>query len=141
MVFITEKEFKKLKKCRNSRQIKKYRKEESCLIKACLEYLQLAGFIAIRNNTGLIVLKEENGSRAVKMGFRGASDIIACGPDGRFVAIECKTPKGKLTDAQRDFLESVKSRGGHALIVRSTDELIKKLEVLYERNNLYSKKR
>lgn len=99
-------------------------REEAMLIRACMEYLTLRGFLVLRNNSGLIVLKEENRTRAVRMGMRGASDIIACSPEGRFVAVECKSKKGKLTEAQREFLERVRSTGGIALVVRSVDELV-----------------
>jgi hypothetical protein len=49
---------------------------------------------------------------------RGVSDLIGCTPDGRFFAIECKAP-GKADDtsqAQEDFLQAVRERGGLALV-------------------------
>lgn len=103
-------------------------KEESLLVKACIEYLMFKGYIAIRNNSGLIVLKDGNKSRAVKMGIAGASDIIACSPEGKFIAIECKSSKGKLTEKQKNFLKEVSLKGGEALVVKSIDELIDYIE-------------
>lgn len=109
------------------KQSKRKIKEESSLIKACLTYLTLRGYLAIRNNTGVILIPSKTGVRAVKMGIPGASDIIACSPEGQFIAIECKSRKGKLTKTQLAFLEKVKKLGGKALVVRSIDDLIYQL--------------
>lgn len=62
------------------------------------------------------------------MGTTGSSDIIACSPDGKFIAIECKSTKGKLTRAQQEFLKKVESLGGKALVVKNIDELISLLK-------------
>lgn len=107
-------------------------REEATLIRACMEYLTLRGFLVLRNNAGLIVLREKDRTRAVRMGMKGASDIIACSPGGRFVAIECKSRKGKLTETQREFLDKVRKTGGIALVVRSVDELIS----FFKENNI-----
>lgn len=55
--------------------------------------------------------------------MQGASDIVGCFPDGRFIAVECKSKKGRLTNSQKRFLEEVRTKGGIALVVRSVDEL------------------
>lgn len=107
--------------------IKYYKKEESALIKACMQYLSLMGYLPIRNNSGLVVIGNER-KRAIKMGTTGSSDIIACSPDGKFIAIECKSTKGKLTRAQQEFLKKVESLGGKALVVKNIDELISLLK-------------
>ena len=41
----------------------------------------------------------------------------------QFVAIEVKTPAGRVSQPQVHFLDRVKSAGGHALVVRSEDDL------------------
>jgi len=53
----------------------------------------------------------------------GASDLIGLiRPTGRFLAIEVKTRKGKLSHDQKAFLELVKKSGGVAGVARSAEE-------------------
>lgn len=102
----------------------KYKKEESSLIKTCITYLQYSGYLVIRNNSGYILLDSNNGKRAIKLGMAGSPDLIACSPEGQFIAIECKSSKGKLSPKQEEFLNKVRELGGKAIVVRSLDELI-----------------
>lgn len=44
-----------------------------------------------------------------------------------FVALEVKTPKGRATDEQKNFVNVVNAAGGKAAIVRSVSEGIKVL--------------
>lgn len=104
-------------------QTRKNSKKESALVRACIDYLSLNGYIVLRNNSGFIFLEDKNGKRAIKMGKAGASDIIACSPEGKFVAIECKV-NSKLTEKQKQFLDDVAEKGGIALVVKSLDDLI-----------------
>ena len=52
----------------------------------------------------------------------GVSDIICC-CNGKFVALEVKTPKGKPTKLQLKFLERITNTGGIASIVRNIDDV------------------
>lgn len=106
-----------------SNQKKKYKREESQLVKACIQYLTLKGYLPIRNNSGMIILNE-NKKRAIKMGTPGSPDIIACEPGGKFVAIECKSKTGRISKAQINFLNKVKQLGGKSFVIKSIDELI-----------------
>jgi hypothetical protein len=86
-----------------------------------------------RNNTGAI--KGQTG-RLVRFGLcKGSSDIIGITPItitadmigktiGVFTAIEVKTPKGKPTDEQINFIQRVKDLGGFAGVARSVDEAL-----------------
>jgi hypothetical protein len=49
-------------------------------------------------------------------GTSGVSDIVVC-LDGRFIAIECKAGKNKLSELQKMFLEKVSAAGGLALMI------------------------
>ncbi len=92
---------------------------ESVLVDAVIRYLWHAhGAFVWRNNTG--VLKDEHG-RKVRFGFNGSADVIGAAPDGRFLAVECKTEVGRLSEAQERFLQRVRERGGIALVVRPAD--------------------
>lgn len=86
-----------------------------------------------RNQTG--ALKDENG-RLVRFGLcKGSSDLIGFKPVtitpdmvGRtlavFTAIEVKTPSGKPTPEQVNFIARVKQHGGIAGIARSVDDVL-----------------
>jgi len=54
----------------------------------------------------------------------GSSDIVGIAPDGRFLAIEVKTPTGRPTKEQLRFIEAVRNAGGIAGIARSVDEAL-----------------
>lgn len=55
-------------------------------------------------------------------GTAGIPDIIAC-VDGRFVALEVKTPTGRLTELQRGTLAKIRAAGGIAEKVTSLVEV------------------
>ncbi len=58
---------------------------------------------------------------------RGVSDLIGIAPGGKFLAIEVKTEKGRLTEHQERFLEAVRRSGGIALVARSVEDVIEGL--------------
>ena len=58
---------------------------------------------------------------------KGVSDILGC-YRGRLLAIEVKTRKGKLSEHQDRFIQSVIANGGIAFVARSVDDVIKHLE-------------
>jgi len=57
----------------------------------------------------------------------GVSDFIGLYKGGRFLAIEAKATKGKVSDFQRNFLAEVERQGGIAIVAYSIDEVIKGL--------------
>jgi len=135
MIVFLKKDLTKIKKTYTKKSSpsrnKRYKKEEQQLVKVCMEYLQIKGFLVLRNNTGKIIINENGKTRAIKTGLSGSADIIACSPKGKFVAIECKSKKGKLTEKQREFLLKVSELGGISLVVRNVDELINMFGYLY----------
>lgn len=91
---------------------------ESAVLHQCLALLRLAGVLSWRNNTGAVVLGEGKGRRFFRAGLVGSADILGVLPGtGRFLAVECKRPGGRVTAAQRVFLDAVTRAGGLALIV------------------------
>jgi len=95
---------------------------ERDVLKDCLEYLNLKGVFAWRNNTGAVKVK----SRFIKFGYKGSSDIIGILPNGRFLAIECKRENGGvLSQEQKEFLQTILKNKGLALVVHSVEELQK----------------
>lgn len=57
----------------------------------------------------------------------GSSDLIGVTPDGRFLAVEVKTSKGRTTIQQTNFIDAVRNAGGVAGIARSPDEALRLL--------------
>lgn len=93
------------------------------LVNACLHWLQVQRVPCWKNNTGSF--KTESGG-FVRASFPGCSDIIGIIPGigvGRFLAIECKTGRGELTDKQKAFKLMVTTAGGLFIEARSTDDL------------------
>jgi hypothetical protein len=88
-------------------------------------YLFVKGIFHWRNNTGAY----KEGSRYIRYGAPGSSDIIGICPDGRFLAVECKRPRGgRLTEKQREFLGRVNAAGGVGIVATSVEELEKQLK-------------
>jgi hypothetical protein len=60
----------------------------------------------------------------VRFAFRGCSDIIGLVPfSGQFLAVECKTGNGELSDDQAAFRGRVMANGGIFIEARSIDDL------------------
>ncbi|MDR0474188.1 MAG: VRR-NUC domain-containing protein [Treponema sp.] len=60
----------------------------------------------------------------MRFGKVGSSDILGVLPDGRFLAVECKAPKGgRLSPEQKRFLADVRELRALALCVRGWWEL------------------
>jgi hypothetical protein len=76
------------------------------------------GLVLWRNNVGLAV---EADGRRVRYGLApGSADLIGM-LNGRFVALEVKTDRGRLTSEQREWLALVQRMGGLAAVVRSAE--------------------
>lgn len=61
----------------------------------------------------------------------GVSDILGLAPGGRFLAIEVKSEKGKVSDEQRKFIRSVQDAGGIAFVARSARQVAMELAKFY----------
>ena len=49
-------------------------------------------------------------------GTIGIPDIVGCTPKGKFFAIECKGPGGKLTPLQDKVLRDITQHGGYTFV-------------------------
>ncbi|MEK6884487.1 MAG: VRR-NUC domain-containing protein [Nanoarchaeota archaeon] len=54
---------------------------------------------------------------------KGVSDILCCFK-GRFIAIEVKSPKDKLSPEQDGFIKNVQQAGGLACVVYNFDDFL-----------------
>ena len=57
----------------------------------------------------------------------GSSDLVGWSPLGRFVAIECKVGRGRLTPEQANFLEQVRLAGGIAVESRTIEQTVREV--------------
>jgi len=96
---------------------------ENTVKNAVLEYLHAIRIFAWSNNTGAVRLHGRGGDRFMRFGKVGSADIIGCLADGRFLAVECKAPAGRLSAAQSDFLASIRDRGGVAIVARCIEDV------------------
>ena len=80
------------------------------------------GHRVFRNNIG--VYKSERGDY-IRYGVcnPGGSDLLGWTKDGRFLAIEVKGPKGRVTSQQTLFLDAVNRAGGVGIVARSVNDL------------------
>lgn len=109
---------------------------EADLMRAIMIAVSAEGCTVWRNNTGQayqgrIIHKAAkqltlDDARPVNFGLCvGSADIIGIRhSDGRFIALEVKTGKGRLTKEQERFVFHVQLAGGLAGIVRSVDEAV-----------------
>ena len=87
------------------------------LTNATLRVLTLNGFTAWRNNNIPTFDAKRNIYRA-NTTKKGISDIIGFQRStGRFLAVEIKNGKDKLSAEQKVFLEDVKNGGGIAMVI------------------------
>lgn len=99
--------------------------KESEVLEGCIKYLRARGIFCFRNNVGATKV----GTRFIRFGYPGSSDILGIMPDGRFLAVECKREKGgRLSELQKAFLTAIQINGGVSIVARSVEELKKELE-------------
>jgi len=97
--------------------------KESELQSTILEYLALKRIFHYRQNSG--AFKTEIG-HFVRFGAKGAPDIV-CVVNGQYVGIECKAPKGRQSDHQKEFQRQLEAAGGRYILAYSVDDVISQL--------------
>jgi len=113
------------------------RRKERDLTNAILALLRAHGIAAWRTGVGAYRASYQGRERFVRVGTKGMSDIVGVvpvyphaqkvGAIGRFLAIEVKTPTGKIRPEQTAFLQTVTRAGGIGFVARSVDDVIDKL--------------
>ena len=91
-----------------------------------MRQIQLAatklGARLFRNNVGMATT---NTGSVIRFGLAvGSADLIGWTKSGRFLAIEIKTSKGRLTKHQRQFLDAISASGGIAGVARSVEDAV-----------------
>lgn len=99
---------------------------------ACLRQLQTLGKVVwfARFNTAAGKLQYGSGksSQWMTFAFKGCPDILGQLPNGgRLLAIEVKSPSGKVTDDQAAFIERAGSNGALAFVARNVDDVLERI--------------
>jgi hypothetical protein len=96
---------------------------EGEIVNAICEYLALKKRFFYRNNNTPIFDPTRKAFRSMpKYTMRGIPDII-CVKDGRYIGIEVKTDKGRLSEHQHEFARSLMLAGGDYVIARSIEDV------------------
>lgn len=91
-------------------------KSETALVRAVLDALDARGIWAWRTNAGVF------GSRHIRGAPEGTPDILGVLPGGGLFGIECKTEKGKQSEAQRAWQAKAEAIGVRYGLARSAAE-------------------
>jgi hypothetical protein len=111
---------------------------EQSIQAAILAYLRMRGIFCWKNNTAGIYVKARN--TYIPSHAPGVADILGIldsrfGRSGVFLAVEVKSPKGRLSPHQEAFLKEIKDRGGLAIVARSVEEVQEALNGFVAANN------
>lgn len=101
---------------------------ENLLKNQIMQYLRLKRIFAWRQNTGAFIMQDKGRKRFIRCGIAGLSDIIGILPGGKFLAIELKVPGGRLTKAQKNFLEMIRKNNGIAIVAFCLDDVMEVIE-------------
>lgn len=80
--------------------------------------------VVVRNNTGVGRALRSEAKIRYGLGNGGADLVGMLRGSGRVVALEVKTPIGRLSADQVAWLAAVRARGGFAAVVRSVAEAL-----------------
>lgn len=75
------------------------------------------------------------GGRYIRFGWPGCADVLGQLRDGRFLAVECKSPTGRLRPEQAVFLERIRASGGVAFMARDCRDVLRELTVIQQEGN------
>lgn len=99
----------------------------NALTRSILQYLADIKVKAWRNQTGALRAEGSGNARSrfVRFGEKGSADIFAIAPpDGKFIGIEVKAGKDKMSEAQVQWHLEVRAMGGVTIEARSIDDVI-----------------
>ena len=101
----------------------------SDLTKSIINFLNYSGHLVWRNNTtGIYDLKTKRFRK--HHGIKGVPDIIGIHRDtGKFIGIEVKVGKDRLSADQKTFIESSTSKGAIVIVAKCLDDVINNPEL------------
>ena len=103
---------------------------EKDVIQQVKQVIKLTGIKLQRINTGCFVVGSGANRRFVKTAEAGTCDFEGYDKHGRFIAVECKRPKGgRLSPAQKERIEDINEKGGLAFVATSGQDVLETLRV------------
>jgi penicillin-binding protein-related factor A (putative recombinase) len=109
---------------------------EQTIQRAILEYLNWKHIYCWKNNTAGIYVKARN--TYIPSHAPGVSDILGVLPGGRFLAVEVKSPAGRVSPHQQEFMDRINDAGGLAFVARSIEDVQKYVEKRSARDTVAS---
>jgi hypothetical protein len=94
---------------------------ESAVLRGCLDYLRIRHHLVARINNGAFETKRGGWVRCTDV--PGFPDICGITIDGRALAVECKSEKGRLSKPQEIFKAAWIARGGVYVLARGIGDL------------------
>lgn len=94
-----------------------------------INFLRIIGIFCWKNQSvGIFDPKKKVFRRSNNINhLRGVSDILGI-VNGRFLAVEVKSEKGRLTIEQKAFLQNIRAQGGIAFEARSLSDVARHLK-------------
>lgn len=86
--------------------------------------LSEAGCLIWRNNTGAYTDPRSGFYIRYGVGGAGGADLLGLTPDGRFLAVEVKSTKGRVSKNQQFFIDAVNKNNGIAGVCRSAQDAL-----------------
>jgi len=86
------------------------------------DLLDLYGYRWVHFRPARVMRKGKDTYETAYTGYKGFPDYVVCHPElKRLIFIELKSDKGKVSDEQYDWLESLGKSGGEVYIWRPSD--------------------
>lgn len=102
---------------------------ESEVVAEVKAIIKTTGIKLQRINTGCFQIGEGANRRFIKTADAGTCDFEGYDNHGRFLAIECKRPKGgRLSPAQKERIADINRKGGVAFVAHSGEEALELLK-------------
>jgi hypothetical protein len=92
---------------------------EQAIQRQILDYLRYRGIFCWKATTGGIYDQKRRIFRTNQA--PGVRDILGILKGGRFLAIEVKSPTGRVSAHQQQFIDEIAARGGVAFVARSIE--------------------
>jgi len=100
-------------------------KPERAVQKACLAVLRQLGALAAVTDAGAAYRAGAFFGDPIP---RGWPDITGLLPDGRFVGVECKAPRGRQSAAQKRMEAEIRKRNGIYILAHSAEDVRKGIQ-------------
>ncbi|HET6441301.1 MAG TPA: VRR-NUC domain-containing protein [Phycisphaerae bacterium] len=101
------------------------RKPERNVQRACLAWLRARGALVAVTDAGAAYRAGAFFGDAIPAGW---PDITGLLPNGRFIGIECKSPKGRQSAAQKAMEREVRNRNGIYILARCVEDVERGIE-------------